>query len=321
MSVFYKSPLNYIGGKYKMLPQIMQFFPQNINKMYDLFAGGCDVCANVNTNNIFANDINFFVVDIFKEFQKLSIEELLKEIDNLIEFWDLNMTNKDSYIKFRSHYNSLPVEKRNPIELYVLVCYSFNYQFRFNNKHEFNNPFGKNRSSFNPKMRQNLINFHAKIKGITFSSSNFHDINLDFLEKDDFLYADPPYRITTGSYNDGKRGFEGWSVNDDRELFNLLDDLNSRDVKFALSNVTEHKGEKNNELIEWKKKYYTHEINYNYNNSNYHSQSKNYQTQEVLITNYLEENDGYENFRLDSKSGFAEKVKSRNGDIQLQFDF
>ena len=31
-----KSPLNYIGGKYKMLPQIMKFFPRKINNMYDL---------------------------------------------------------------------------------------------------------------------------------------------------------------------------------------------------------------------------------------------------------------------------------------------
>ena len=304
-----------------MLPAITKFFPQNINIMYDLFAGGCDVCANISTERIFANDINFFVVDIFKTFQRLTIGELLAEIDEIIRSWDLSMTNKYGYLSLRQHYNSYPIEQRNPIELYVLVCYSFNYQFRFNSKYEFNNPFGKNRSSFNPQMRQNLIKFHEKIKKINFSSLNFRKLELDFLSEGDFLYADPPYRITTGSYNDGKRGFEGWSLNDDLFLFDLLDSLNDHGVKFALSNVVEHRGKTNDELIKWKEKYYTHEINYNYNNSNYHSQSKNYQTKEVLITNYLEKNGGYENFRLDSKSGIAKKVKSCNGDIQLQFDF
>jgi len=38
-----KSPLNYIGGKYKILNQILPLFPENINCFVDLFAGGCNV--------------------------------------------------------------------------------------------------------------------------------------------------------------------------------------------------------------------------------------------------------------------------------------
>lgn len=64
MMAYDKSPFNYIGGKYKMLPQLMKFFPRRVNNMYDLFAGGCDVCTNVKANHIYANDINFFVIDI-----------------------------------------------------------------------------------------------------------------------------------------------------------------------------------------------------------------------------------------------------------------
>lgn len=322
MPTFYKSPLNYVGGKYKMLPQIMKLFPRDINIMYDLFAGGCDVCANVNTKCVFANDINFFIVDIFRVFQRMAIDELLDEIDGIIQFWNLSMTNKDGYLSLRHHYNSFPIERRNPIELYVLVCYSFNYQFRFNSKHEFNNPFGKNRSSFNPQMRKNLIKFHDKITGINFSSFNFRDLKLDFLGEGDFLYADPPYRITTGTYNDGKRGFAGWSVNDDLLLFDLLDDLDARGVKFALSNVIEHKGMVNNELLHWGKKYYTHRINYNYNNSNYHTQNKKHTTREVLITNYAED-PGYgdKNFWLDTESRFVGEVEDGDRGIQPKLDF
>lgn len=42
-----KSPLNYIGGKYKLLPQILPLFPEQINTFVDLFAGGLDVSINV----------------------------------------------------------------------------------------------------------------------------------------------------------------------------------------------------------------------------------------------------------------------------------
>jgi DNA adenine methylase Dam len=281
-----KSPLNYIGGKYKMLPMIMKFFPKKINNMYDLFAGGCDVCTNISANKIYANDINFFVIDIYKAFQNMDTETLLNTIDGIISQWELNMENETGYIEFRRHFNSQPIEQRNPIELYVLVCYSFNYQFRFNNNREFNNPFGRNRSSFNPTMRDNLITFHDKLENIVFSSNNFHDLDLRFLGEGDFLYADPPYRITTASYNDGRRGFEGWTLEDDLFLFDLLDRLDRQGVKFALSNVTEHKGNKNSELIKWKRQYHTHRIKYNYNNSNYHAQNTDRITKEVLITNY-----------------------------------
>lgn len=281
-----KSPLNYIGGKYKMLPKIIKFFPRHINTMYDLFAGGCDVCTNITANQIYANDINFFVIDIYKAFQNTPVNQLLAAIDGIIDRWNLNMTNEAGYLAFRKHYNSIPVPERNPIELYVLVCYSFNYQFRFNNSRDFNNPFGKNRSCFNSVMREHLITFHGKLSNIQFSSSDFHDLDLSFLGQGDFLYADPPYRITTASYNDGKRGFKGWSLEDDLFLFDLLDRLDRQNVKFALSNVTEHKGNKNTELIKWKKKYHTHRINYNYKNSNYHAQNTEQTTREVLITNY-----------------------------------
>ena len=283
--IYDKSPLNYIGGKYKMLPKIIRFFPNQINVMYDLFAGGCDVCTNIAANQIYANDINFFVIDIYRAFQQRTLNELLNEIDEIIARWNLSMTNEKGYIAFRNYYNSIPIEKRNPIELYVLVCYSFNYQFRFNNSKGFNNPFGRERSSFNPGMRENLSIFHKKLANIAFSSQNFRDLDLGFLKKGDFLYADPPYRITTASYNDGKRGFEGWKLEDDLALFDLLDQLDRQGVHFALSNVIEHKGKINTELMRWKQKYHTHRINYSYNNSSYQAKNTDQVTREVLITN------------------------------------
>lgn len=37
---FIKSPLNYIGGKYKILNQILPLFPKKINNFVDLFTRG-----------------------------------------------------------------------------------------------------------------------------------------------------------------------------------------------------------------------------------------------------------------------------------------
>ena len=37
-----QSPLNYTGGKYKLLPQILPLFPKDIDVFVDLFCGGCN---------------------------------------------------------------------------------------------------------------------------------------------------------------------------------------------------------------------------------------------------------------------------------------
>ena len=200
-----KAPFNYIGNKYRIISSIQECFPEHIDTFVDLFCGGCDVSINTVANNIYANDINYHVIGILQEFQKHDVEFILDYIDTTIEKWQLSKTNEDGYKMFRSHYN----QTKNPLDLYVLMCFSFNYQFRFNSSHDYNNPFGRNRSSFNDVMRNNLILFKEQINDIHFSSLDFCDFDYDILRTGDFLYADPPYLLTCGSYNDGKRGFRG----------------------------------------------------------------------------------------------------------------
>ena len=97
------------------------------------------------------------------------------------------------------------------------------------------------------------------------------------------VYCDPPYLITTATYNENG----GWTENDERDLLELLDNLNDRGVRFALSNVFESKGKSNDILKEWAKKYTVHYIDANYGSCNYQKKKKNENdTIEVLITNY-----------------------------------
>ena len=62
---FLKSPLNYIGGKYKLLPQLIEFFPEKINTFVDLFSGGFNVGINVDCNKVICNDMNTFILDLY----------------------------------------------------------------------------------------------------------------------------------------------------------------------------------------------------------------------------------------------------------------
>ena len=279
---YLKSPLNYIGGKYKLLPQLLEYFPDKIDTFVDLFSGGFNVGINVNSNRTICNDINEFIIELYKNFYKLEVEDVLNKIYFNIEKYNLTKQNVEGFNNFRDYYN----KTKNPIDLYTLTCYSFNYQFRFNNNKEYNNPFGRNRSQFSDNMKKNLILFMDKIKSmnIEFLSKDFKEIDIEDLGENDFIYCDPPYLITTGSYNDGNRGFKDWQEKEELELYNFLDRANEKNIKFALSNVMEHKGKENTLLKEWSKKYKVINLSNDYSNSSYNT-SKG-ESKEVLITNY-----------------------------------
>jgi adenine-specific DNA-methyltransferase len=286
---YIKSPLNYIGGKYKLLPQIIPLFPKNTETFVDMFCGGGNVGVNASCKKILFNDMNEILVEMFKTFAKMDLSELLFKIDSTIEKWNLSMSNERAFVAFREHYNAT----RNPVDLYVLSCFSFNYQFRFNNNHEYNNPFGRNRSRYSDTMKKNLIRFVQKIQSVSaeFFSYDFAEFPSGNLTKNDFVYCDPPYLITTGAYNDGNRGFKNWTKKSDESLFCLLDELNAKGIRFALSNVFSHKGEKNEELIKWAEKYTVHHLQNDYSNSCYNTSRSG--SDEVLVTNYnpAEKND------------------------------
>ena len=277
-----KSPLNYVGGKYKLLPQLLEYFPKEINTFVDMFSGGFNVGINVDSKKTICNDINSFIIDLYKELYKEPINNVLVHIQNRIDEYGLSKENEEGFKKFRIYYN----KTKNPIDLYTLSCYSFNYQFRFNNDKEYNNPFGRNRSQFSENMRNNLILFTEKLKNmnIEFSSEQFDKLNLEGLTEKDFVYCDPPYLITTGSYNDGNRGFKDWKEEEELKLYDMLDNLNDKHIKFALSNVIEHKGKENKLLKEWSKKYKVIYLTSDYSNSSYNT--KRDKSIEVLIVNY-----------------------------------
>lgn len=291
---YIKSPMNYTGGKYKLLHQIEPLFPEDINLFVDLFTGGGNIAVNVKANKIVANDCEENIIGIYKTFQGYdNVNELIGQIEEIIKTYGLTIDNTEAYNQFRNDYNSLKTSQGNysplssyniNILLYVLICYSFNHQYRFNSKGEFNMPFGKERSQWNENMKNNLINFHRQIKekDIVFLNKDFRQLKVDKLGINDFVYCDPPYLITCATYNEK----DGWNQECEEGLLKLLDELNTKKIKFALSNVLYSKGKTNDLLIEWSKKYNVHHLDYTYQNCNYHTKDKTNKSDEVLITNY-----------------------------------
>ena len=299
-----KSPLNYTGGKYKLLNQIIPIFPSNLDLFVDLFSGGSNVGVNVNAKRIVCVDKQEEIIRVMELFKKYEDGFIISSLEKIIDKYNLSNSllngykaynctsdkglgtyNKSKYLELRKDYNNMKDNSTEKDLLFLtLVIYGFNNQIRFNSNGEFNMPVGKR--DFNNSLRKNLKNFITKLK-----SKNIEFINSDFREfaiettNNTLVYCDPPYFLGTASYNENG----GWTKQDEIDLLNYLAILDSKGVKFALSNVIEHKGNKNIILEAWIKehKYNVHIIDCDYNNSNYHKQQGSItKTTEVLITNY-----------------------------------
>ncbi|MDN5470846.1 MAG: DNA adenine methylase, partial [Lactococcus lactis] len=97
---YVKSPLNYIGGKYKLLPQILPLFPDNIDTFVDLFSGGANVGINVQANHHIFNDMNNRMNEMFRYFATENPQELIIKIKNRISEYQLSKENEQAYLNF-----------------------------------------------------------------------------------------------------------------------------------------------------------------------------------------------------------------------------
>jgi DNA adenine methylase Dam len=287
------SPIFYMGNKKKLIKKgLIDLFPKNINTFVDVFGGSGIVSINTEANRYILNDIDTNLLRLYKIFADKSADEIIKHIESRIDEYGLARERtkrneyqdkqkiteyKNAYMNFRNYYNIT----QQDLDFYTLMFYSFSQQFRFNNKGEFNMPCGNDCFSENNKTYiKNGCNFFQN-KNVCITNYHFERFTLVNFNKNDFVYLDPPYINTTATYNEN----DGWSYQDETKLLNLCNDLTSKGIKWAMSNVFENKGVTNQHLIDWVNK---HNYNVHYfDGFSYVSCGKgNAKTVEVLITNY-----------------------------------
>lgn len=295
-----RSPMFYVGDKYKLMNQLVELFPDKVNHFYEPFVGGGTVFLNIEANKYFLNDIDQHLVNIHKFLISSAKNPVIffKDVEKIIHKYKLSHSfkkdvvpdslkkefkktyyarfNKDGYEKLRVHVNKN--KKNDPLILYVLLIYGFNRMLRFNGGGKFNLPVGN--VDFNRNVVSALSHYFDFVqdKKTQFTSQDFRKFfeKIDY-EKGDFVYLDPPYLIAASEYN------KLWHESSESALLKFADELNQRGVNFALSNVTHYNGSKNDLLIDWMKKYNVHNIKSNY--ISYHNNAKK-KIKEVLITNY-----------------------------------
>ena len=279
--MYIKSPLNYTGGKHKILPQIIPLMPKEIDLFIDLFGGGFNVGINIPAKKIYYNDLCYQVGYLLETLYNESLEDSLSRIDELIDTYKLSKENREGFLLLREKFNKeVQTGFYDMYKFYTLICYAFSNQIRFNKSGEYNIPFGKNRG-FNNMLRTKFTEFVNELhnKEIKFTMKDFRAFKVDDIKVDTYVYCDPPYLNTAATYNVNN----GWTINDEKDLRCMLCLMDKKGIRFGLSNNATY----NTDLINWAEynDFTVHHINVNYSNCNYHKKEKP-TDDEVFITNY-----------------------------------
>ena len=282
-----RSPFFYVGDKYKLVSQFHNYFPETIDRLIEPFCGGGSVFLNTRANSYLANDNNGWMIKLHKflySFRKKkdvfinSIEKLILEYGFSASALGINVSqelkkkypkthyavhNKQAYKKLKKDFNN---DQSDLFRLYLLLVFGFNHMLRFNSEGEFNLPVGDVDYNRNVKNALNSYFDFSANANIKFYCLDFEEFIKKLELKDgDFVYLDPPYLISKSEDN------KGWGEKEEIRLLKLIDTLNDKGIKFALSNVLIHKGNENTLLIAWSKKYNVIDIKANY--ISYHDNS------------------------------------------------
>lgn len=268
--VIYKSPLNFTGGKHKLIPALLEHFPSDVETFYDVFAGGLSVTINSEYQKIVANDI---ISPMIRFYEKIQEFDYVEDLIEMVKMCSISKTDKEEYYRAREEFN----KNKNPFLFFSLVSSCTNNMVRFNKKLKFNQSFGSR--TVNKQTIKKLTNYHRVIheKDILFTNYDYQEFLTKLnIGKEDFVYLDPPYTLTDPRY------YQYWTQVDDHMLCSMLEMLNYNGVRFVLSNVREHNGIVN-PILDKLKRYQIIDIENDYEKA---ARKKGKETIEIIVKNF-----------------------------------
>lgn len=225
--------LKWVGGKRQLMAEIEKHFPESYSTFYEPFVGGGAVLFHLLPNKAVVNDINSELINLYtviKNDVHDLIEDLKKHKNESKYFYDVRFWDRDI-----SFYDNLTDVQRASRILYLnKTCY--NGLFRVNQSGQFNTPFGryKNPNIVNESTLLSVSNYFNSAQ-IEFKNTDFAD-SLKGIRRGSFVYFDPPYDPVSESSNFTGYAKGGFDKSEQIRLKELCDTLDSKKIKFLLSN-------------------------------------------------------------------------------------
>jgi DNA adenine methylase len=200
-----RPPLKWAGGKRWQVPHLKTLWASHAHRrLVEPFCGGLAVAIGLQPARALLNDANPHLINFYRWLQRgLRI--------------DLVMENRRTvFYRHRARFNELlSTDLAETAEAAALFYYlnrtGYNGLCRFNSRGGFNVPFG----------RYTTINYVTDFTPYrdAFATWTFTtgDIDAVVLDRDDFVYADPPYDVDFTHYSKG-----GFSWEDQQRTASLL---------------------------------------------------------------------------------------------------
>lgn len=226
--------LKWVGGKRQLIPSIVELLPKNIKNLnyVEPFIGGGAVLFHLQPKNAVINDYNKELINVYNVI-KNNLTELIVDLNK-------HNNNSEYFYKIRGldrteqFHDLTPIQRASRIIYLNKTC--FNGLYRVNNAGEFNAPFGyyKNPNIVNePTLK--AVSKYLNSNKIVIQNVDY-EIPLKDLNQKSFVYLDPPYHPISESSNFTGYVQGGWDIYDQIRLRDTCNDLNSKGVKFLLSN-------------------------------------------------------------------------------------
>jgi len=225
--------VKWVGGKRQLIKELKGFLPSKISSYCEPFVGGGALLFELQPSRVCINDINHELVQMYEVIHD-SVEELIEELKrhpNISE----HFYNVRDWDRNRKEYEKLDKIKKAARIIYLnKTCY--NGLFRVNSFGEFNTPFGhyKNPNIVNESGLR-AVNLYFNKAKIEFYSDDYEKV-LKKIRKSTFVYLDPPYDPISDTSNFTGYSKGGFDKNEQVRLKNCCDFLNSKGIKFMLSN-------------------------------------------------------------------------------------
>ena len=221
-------PIQYQGSKRNLAPIILRYFPKDINRLVEPFAGSAAIsiaaAAHGLAQKFWINDLNQPLAELLRL--------MAAEPEALAEFYGQlwNQQHPDSvshFYRVRDEFN----KTRDPRLFLYLLTRCVKGSVRYNADGLLNQSPDKRRLGTRPEtMRKNILGVAHLLQGkAAFTSLDYRDV-LKRVEPTELIYLDPPYQGVCG--NRDARYYSGISHD---EFVEALQELTARNLLFIIS--------------------------------------------------------------------------------------
>ncbi len=221
-------PIPYQGSKRNLAPDILRYFPEHIDVLYEPFAGSAAMTIAAAeaelAKSFYINDLNKPLIDLWNEI----INRPSQLVTKYEQLWNDQHTDpKEFYVKVRDEFNRTGA----PHLFLYLLARCVKASVRYNARGEFNQSPDNRRNGMKPQtMKMQIMGASYYLKGKTKTeSTNYRDV-LKLAKSKDLVYMDPPYQGVCG--NRDTRYLESVQF---CEFVEALAELNTRKIRYIVS--------------------------------------------------------------------------------------